>query len=125
MITSLSPHPKLVPYLMFRAVKILKAFASSITLFRYLSSSFFLPPLVFLAFFLHPVCVADVLLMFYINNNSNCNCCAIMKLRHPSWKHVLPRFSWDAALMICFSTLQDLKCFVFSLIGLHFKIKPI
>ncbi len=28
-------------------------------------------------------------------------------------------------LMLCLFFLQDLKCFVFSLIGLHFKIKPI
>ena len=51
----------------------------------------------------------------------------------PDMKKVLK--SWTKVLFSCFSDadglrclyylVQDLKCLVFSLIGLHFKIKPI
>lgn len=47
------------------------------------------------------------------------NCTSVM---HRTWRCIVDVFL-TSPLNVIF--LQDLKCFVFSLINLHFKIKPI
>jgi hypothetical protein len=51
--------------------------------------------------------------------------CALGNIEHILYEGLTLTLTLILPLMLCLFFLQDLKCFVFSLIGLHFKIKPI